>query len=301
MKTEILPQESSRAEAFSLWMSSPMPMVTLVKTMNVTPLLKMRKKSGIKFTALMCWCIGRAASRIEEFYLLPEEGKLFRYDKLVINVIVGNKQGGINFCDVPFSDDLEQFSRDYLELTQRAAMECKSSFIEDCMNIGTPYKEMLKALQYSENESTNDFHFAVTNALKQNLPPRLRMAVLYAVAQGVPNGGRVINTCNRSEDYVGYSTKFGDSAGDVAPLASYTVTEVLAIGDILDLPKNLVHKAPSDGFCGKTDEDNLGFTYAVLDKYIMTGECEDETVKANIDRRHELNKHKLELLPVVER
>lgn len=129
MKTEILPQESSRAEAFSLWMSSPMPMVTLVKTMNVTPLLKMRKKSGIKFTALMCWCIGRAASRIEEFYLLPEEGKLFRYDKLVINVIVGNKHGGINFCDVPFSDDLEQFSRDYLELTQRAAMECKSSFI----------------------------------------------------------------------------------------------------------------------------------------------------------------------------
>ncbi len=126
MKTEILPQESSRAEAFSLWMSSPMPMVTLVKTMNVTPLLKMRKKSGIKFTALMCWCIGRAASRIEEFYLLPEEGKLFRYDKLVINFIVGNKQGGINFCDVPFSDDLEQFSRDYLELTQRAAMECKA-------------------------------------------------------------------------------------------------------------------------------------------------------------------------------
>lgn len=181
MKTEILPQESSRAEAFSLWMSSPMPMVTLVKTMNVTPLLKMRKKSGIKFTALICWCIGRAASRIEEFYLLPEEGKLFRYDKLVINVIVGNKQGGINFCDVPFSDDLEQFSWDYLELTQRAAMECKSSFIEDCMNIGTPYKEMLKALQYSETESTNDFHFAVTNALKQNLPPRLRMAVLYAV------------------------------------------------------------------------------------------------------------------------
>lgn len=112
---------------------------------------------------------------------------------------------------------------------------------------------------------------------------------------------RVINTCNRSEDYVGYSTKFGDSAGDVAPLASYTVTEVLAIGDILDLPKNLVHKAPSDGLCGKTDEDNLGFTYAVLDKYIMTGECEDETVKANIDRRHEMNKHKLELLPVVER
>ncbi len=152
MKTEILPQESSRAEAFSLWMSSqessraeafslwmssPMPMVTLVKTLNVSHLLKIRKKSGIKFTSLMCWCIGRAASNIEEFYLLPENGKLFRFDKLVINVIVANRQGGINFCDIPFSDDLEQFNRDYLEFTQRAATECKSSFIEDCMIIGT--------------------------------------------------------------------------------------------------------------------------------------------------------------------
>ena len=109
MKTEILPQESSRAEAFSLWMSSHMPMVTLVKTLNVSPLLKKRRKSGIKFTALMCWCIGRAASRIDEFYLLPEDGKLFRFDRLVINVIVANKNGGINFCDIPFSDDLEQF------------------------------------------------------------------------------------------------------------------------------------------------------------------------------------------------
>ena len=137
MKTEISPQESSRAEAFSLWMSSPMPMVTLVKTLNVSPLLKMRKRSGIKFTALMCWCIGRAASRIEEFYLLPEDGKLSRYDKMAINVIVANKQGGINSCDIPFADDLEQFNRDYLELTQRSATECKSSFIEDCMIIGT--------------------------------------------------------------------------------------------------------------------------------------------------------------------
>jgi len=169
------------------------------------------------------------------------------------------------------------------------------------VNIGTPYKEMLKALQYTETTSTNDFHFAVTDALKQNLPPRLRMATLYAVAQGLKEGGRVINTCNRSEDYVGYSTKFGDSAGDVAPLASYTVTEVMAIGDTLGLPTELVHKTPSDGLCGKIDEDNLGFTYAVLDKYIMTGVCEDESIKANIDRRHELNKHKLELLPVVER
>ncbi|BAL84950.1 putative NH(3)-dependent NAD(+) synthetase (plasmid) [Selenomonas ruminantium subsp. lactilytica TAM6421] len=169
------------------------------------------------------------------------------------------------------------------------------------VNIGAPYKEMLKALQYTEAPSNNNFHFAVTDALRQNLPPRLRMAALYAVAQGLKEGGRVLNTCNLSEDYVGYATKFGDGAGDVAPLAAYTVTEIRAIGDLLALPAELVHKAPSDGLCGKTDEDNLGFTYAVLDQYIMTGECEDEAVKANIDRRHAINKHKLELMPVVNR
>ena len=137
MKTEILPQESPRAEAFSLWMTSPMPMVTLVKTLNVSRLLKLSKKSGIKFTVLMCWCIGRAASKIEEFYLLPEDGKLYRFDKMGINVIVANKQGGISSCDIPFSADLEQFNRDYLTLTEKAAQECKSSFLEDCMIIGT--------------------------------------------------------------------------------------------------------------------------------------------------------------------
>ena len=137
MKTEILPQESPRAEAFSLWMTSPMPMVTLVKTINVSRLLKMSKKSGIKFTALMCWCIGKAASKIEEFYLLPKDGKLYRFDTMGINVIVANKQGGISSCDIPFSADLEQFNRDYLTLTEKAVKECKSSFLEDCMIIGT--------------------------------------------------------------------------------------------------------------------------------------------------------------------
>lgn len=169
------------------------------------------------------------------------------------------------------------------------------------VNISTPYKEMLKALQYTEAPSTNNFYFAVTDALQQNLPPRLRMATLYAVAQGVEHGGRVVNTCNASEDYVGYSTKFGDSAGDMSPLGAYTVTEVLAIGDILNLPQKLVHKAPSDGLCGKTDEDNLGFTYAVLDKYIKTGVCENESTNQRIDRLHKLNLHKLRPMPMVSR
>ena len=137
MKQEILPQESRRADAFSMWMSSPMPMVTLVKTLDVTRLVKVSKKSGIKFTSLMCWCIGRAASEIEEFYTLPEKGKLFHYDSLAVNVIVENCKGGINSCDIPFSDDLHQFNSDYLKLTKQVANECKSTFLEDRMVIGT--------------------------------------------------------------------------------------------------------------------------------------------------------------------
>ena len=137
MKQEILPQESRRADAFSMWMSSPMPMVTLVKTLDATRLVKVSKKSGIRFTSLMCWCIGRAASEIEEFYTLPEKGKLFHYDRLAVNVIVENCKGGINSCDIPFSDDLQQFNSDYLKLTKQVANECKSTFLEDRMVIGT--------------------------------------------------------------------------------------------------------------------------------------------------------------------
>lgn len=137
MKTEIQPQENNRAEAFSLWMSSPMPMVTLVKTMDIGNLLKFSRKNGIKFTTLMCWCIGKAASKMEEFLVLPEKGKLFRFDRLAINVIVTNRNGGLNSCDIPFSDDLKRFSQDYLELTTKAANDCESSFLEDHMIIGT--------------------------------------------------------------------------------------------------------------------------------------------------------------------
>lgn len=137
MKTEILPCESNRAEAFGLWMSSPMPMVTLVKTMDVSRLAETAKKRGMKFTMLMCWCIGRAASGIESFYTLPEGGKLFRYDRLAVNVIVKDRQGGLSSCDIPVSDDPEAFDRDYLELTAGAVNECRSTSLEDCMVIGT--------------------------------------------------------------------------------------------------------------------------------------------------------------------
>ena len=137
MKTEIQPQNTNRSEAFRLWMSSPMPMVTLVKTLDVGHLVKASKKSGIKFTTLMCWCIGKAASQVEEFFLLPEKGKLFQYDRLAINVIVTNRNEGLNSCDIPFSDDLKRFNQDYFELTRKAENECKSIFLEDYMIIGT--------------------------------------------------------------------------------------------------------------------------------------------------------------------
>ena len=137
MKREINPQESNRAEAFRMWMSSPMPMVTLVKTLDVSRLVKVSKKSGMKFTMLMCWCVGKAASQVEEFYTLPVDGRLYRYDKLAINVIVENSKGGISSCDIPFTDDLQQFNRYYLSLTAQAANECKSSFLDEHMVIGT--------------------------------------------------------------------------------------------------------------------------------------------------------------------
>lgn len=128
-----------------------------------------------------------------------------------------------------------------------------------------------------------------------NLPPRIRMATLYMISQSL--NGRVVNTCNLSEDWVGYSTRYGDMAGDFSPLSSLTVAEVKAVGYELGLPTRLIEKAPIDGLCGKTDEDNLGFTYAALDKYIRTGVCEDEKIKEKIDKMHKMNQFKLELMP----
>lgn len=137
MKREINPQETSRADAFSLWMSSPMPMVTLVKTFNVSKIVKYSKRHDMSFNMLLCWCIGKAASKMEEFYLLPENGKLYQYDKLAVNVIVNNKKGGINSCDIPFCEDIRQFQDKYSVLTQSASESCESSFVDDAMVIGT--------------------------------------------------------------------------------------------------------------------------------------------------------------------
>ncbi len=137
---------------------------------------------------------------------------------------------------------------------------------------------------------------AASEQAKINLPPRIRMSVLYAVSQSM--NGRVINTCNLSEDWVGYSTRHGDSVGDMSPLSRLTVGEVRAVGRALGLPENLVQKVPADGLCSKTDEDNLGFTYDTLDRYIREGICEDAQVKQRIDALHERNLFKLQLMPV---
>ena len=137
MKTEIKPQDTTRAQAFELWMSSPMPMVTLVKTLDVTRLRKYAKRHSMPFNMVLCWCIGKAANQTEEFFTIPEQGKLYRYDRLAINVIVSNAKGGINSCDIPFSKDLYQFQADYQRLTSNSAKNCQSSFLEDHMIIGT--------------------------------------------------------------------------------------------------------------------------------------------------------------------
>ena len=137
MKTQVNPKDTTRAEAFEMWITSPMPMVTLTKTFDVGNLLKAGKKLGVKFNALLCWCIGKAATQIEEFYLLPDKDKLYKYDSIAINVIVNNIKGGINSCDIPFTTDIRKFVEAYQTLTAQASAECKSTFLEDYMIVGT--------------------------------------------------------------------------------------------------------------------------------------------------------------------
>ena len=120
-----------------MWMTSPMPMVTLTKTFDVSKLLKASRKTGVRFNALLCWCIGKAAAQVKEFYLLPEKDKLYQYDAIAVNVIVNNSKGGINSCDIPFTENIVNFIDAYNVLTKQASAECKSSFMEDYMIVGT--------------------------------------------------------------------------------------------------------------------------------------------------------------------
>lgn len=168
------------------------------------------------------------------------------------------------------------------------------------VNIRDPYLFSLGEIKNSLHRDgiehkTNGIYLSTDTEI--NLAPRIRMATLYAIAQSLPNGGRVINTCNLSEDWVGYSTKYGDAAGDFGVLQDYTVTEILQIGDCIEIiPSDLVHKTPSDGLCGQSDEDKLGFSYEVLDKYIRENTIEDPVVKEKIDYLHKTNLFKLQIM-----
>lgn len=154
------------------------------------------------------------------------------------------------------------------------------------VNIGATVEALTSAIPEELTLSTQS---------KINMPPRIRMTTLYAVSQSC--NGRVCNTCNLSEDYVGYSTRYGDSVGDFSPMSNLTVTEVKEIGHLLGLPCELVEKVPIDGLWGKSDEEILGFTYAELDVYIRTGKIEDAAKKEIIDRYHRINQFKLRLMP----
>ena len=147
-----------------------------------------------------------------------------------------------------------------------------------------------------ESGKKNGLNLEISKQTKENLPPRIRMSTVYAISQSM--NGRVVNTCNLSEDWVGYSTRYGDSVGDFSPMSNLTVTEVKQIGRLLELPDVLIDKVPIDGLCGKTDEDNLGFTYEMLDVYIRTGEINDLEKKEIIDRKHVQNLFKLKLMPI---
>jgi NAD+ synthase len=175
-------------------------------------------------------------------------------------------------------------------------IDCSMALVK---HLGIPYyicnvKKSVDGVLDSLRESGVE----ITRQTMVNLPPRIRMSTLYALSQS--KNGRVANTCNLSEDWVGYSTRYGDAAGDFSPLGKITVQEVKAIGKYLGLPEFLVEKVPSDGLTDRTDEDNLGFTYAVLDRYIREGVCEDEATKARIDRLHVLNEFKLKPIPCYE-
>ena len=137
MKTEVNPKETTRAYAFEMWMNAPMPMVTFIKTLDVTRLRKAARRRGMKFNMLMCWCIGRAASAVKEFYPLPVGGRLVQYDTIAVNTIVANSEGEVSSCDIPFTADLRQFNADYMRLTRQVAETCRNHDLTESMVIGT--------------------------------------------------------------------------------------------------------------------------------------------------------------------
>ena len=212
-------------------------------------------------------------------------------DSSVVAALLAEALGKDRVVGVMMPNGIQSDIADSREIISRLGIRSLTVNIADGVN----------GLSAAINEALSQGGIPGTKELSRdsmiNMPPRLRMSTLYAIAQALPHGGRVVNTCNGSEDYIGYSTKYGDAAGDFSPLAHLLVHEVLQIGEVLDIPEKLIKKAPSDGLSGMTDEDKIGFTYAVLDHYILTGECDDPATREKIDRMHRLNMHKLRLMP----
>lgn len=215
--------------------------------------------------------------------------------KLLVNALGADRVIGVLMPDGEQSDfDMAMRAIDELGMTDNAIV----------VNIGDVTKACYDTLNNAyklNNQHDKGIKFEVTDNVTINTPPRMRMSMLYAIAASQPNDARVINTCNASEDYIGYSTKHGDAAGDFAVLQEYTVSEIYAIGDALGINKELVHKKPSDGLCGLCDEDRFGFSYEDLDEFIVTGIAPTDEIRDKIVHMHNANLHKLVPMPKVHR
>ena len=163
------------------------------------------------------------------------------------------------------------------------------------VNIGETTKAVYNTMNEAMHSEYSNHSFELTNQARFNLPPRIRMATLYCISQC--NNGRVVNTCNLSETLLGWETRWGDAVGDFSPFANLLVSEVVAVGKLMNVPFDLVVKAPADNLCGKTDEEQFGFTYALFDKYVRTNEIDDENLKEIIDKRVANNMFKHSPIP----
>jgi len=235
---------------------------------------------------LVCW--------IKDYFTDPENGAGEK-TKAVVGISGGKDSSTVAALCVEalgkervFGVLMPQGEQFDIDVSRDLCQTLGISYVE--INIGKTVVELINAVKKSVSTE-------LTTITTFNTPARIRMATLYAVAGSLEGGARVANTCNLSEDWVGYATKYGDAAGDFSPLSDLTVAEVKAVGKECGLADKFVEKTPIDGLCGKTDEENLGFTYAVLDKYIRTGQCDDITVKETIDSLHSKSVHKIAPMP----
>lgn len=213
-------------------------------------------------------------------------------DSSVVAALCAEALGRDRVIGVMMPNKIQNDISDSWNLCSHLGIKCM------CVNIAEPFESIIEQIESNclhDMETKEHVHLISSKQTKINLPCRIRMATLYAVSQTL--NGRVANTCNLSEDYIGYSTRWGDSVGDFSPLSDLTSDEVVCIGDACGLPHELTHKTPSDGLCGLTDEDNFGFTYDTLNKYIKTGICNDPAIKEKIDILHNKNLFKLKPIP----